>query len=216
MENNQKGFANILWIGVAVVLMGVAGYFVFVKQYWDHTSYDTSVYGSYFSHLMNSSKKTVSVDQVQIPSISQNETANWQTYTNTNYGFEFKYPNDLVITNEDDKRDFVFNPDDSASKPFDWLSLHLSNKIDRQIFNFSVTINSPAMGFEGVEAISETYLTIDGVQVRREIFQQIEGEYKGVKSVLYTFNKDGNGYVIGGGGTYELADDILSTFSFTK
>ncbi|OGM97971.1 MAG: hypothetical protein A2735_02275 [Candidatus Yanofskybacteria bacterium RIFCSPHIGHO2_01_FULL_41_21] len=32
------------------------------------------------------------------PSATPDPTADWKTYTNTQYGFEFKYPNDFVIT----------------------------------------------------------------------------------------------------------------------
>lgn len=32
------------------------------------------------------------------PSVTPDETAGWKTYTNTQYGFEFKYPNELKIS----------------------------------------------------------------------------------------------------------------------
>ncbi len=31
------------------------------------------------------------------PSVAANPTADWKTYTNTQYGFEFKYPNDFSV-----------------------------------------------------------------------------------------------------------------------
>jgi hypothetical protein len=80
MKNNQKGFANIILIGVIIILVVVGGYFL-----W-------------------SQKSKPAVEQpVQTPTITQTDTtittpttndktANWKTYTNSKYGFEFKYP----------------------------------------------------------------------------------------------------------------------------
>src|ERR1043166_9096005 len=38
-------------------------------------------------------------DQTQT-STTSDQTANWKTYTNSKYGFEFKYPKDMVVVQE--------------------------------------------------------------------------------------------------------------------
>jgi hypothetical protein len=84
---NQKGFANIILVVVIVVLVGVVGYFAFVK-------------------------KSEPVVQQPTPTPTQTKTpasptptptsqaTNLKTYTNTQYGFELKYPNDWPAPQE--------------------------------------------------------------------------------------------------------------------
>ena len=70
---NQKGFAKLVLIGIFLVLVVIAGYFVLVK-------------------------KAVSPVINEPSPISTDETANWKTYANTQYGFEFKYPEKLSLS----------------------------------------------------------------------------------------------------------------------
>lgn len=62
---SQKGFANIILVIVIIIFVGVVGYFAFVKK---------------------------SEPIVQQPTPTLDKTANWETYTNSQYGFSFKYP----------------------------------------------------------------------------------------------------------------------------
>ena len=70
MNQNQRGFANIVLVLVIVVLVGVAGYFVFMK------------------------KSEPVVQQTPAPITSQNNQANLKTYKSDTYGFEVKYPSE--------------------------------------------------------------------------------------------------------------------------
>ena len=69
MKNN-KGFANMVLIGVVIVLIAIGGYFV-----------------------LKSKQQPV----VQ-PATSTGETVNLKTYTNDKYSFELKYPNGYLLT----------------------------------------------------------------------------------------------------------------------
>ncbi len=62
---DQKGFANLVLIGIIVILLGVGGYF------------------------MSQKKENVKSSQ---PVTSDTDTSSWKTYTNSKYGFELKYP----------------------------------------------------------------------------------------------------------------------------
>lgn len=107
---NQKGFANILLIGVIAILVVAGGYSVFFKETCRLESPpDLYECGSNFSHFINSSRKPVSVNPTQILDVNpaptptptpipnhtptstpQNETVNWKTYSNAD--FSLKYP----------------------------------------------------------------------------------------------------------------------------
>lgn len=73
--NNQKGFANIISIMVVVILLGAVGYFAFVKKSEPIAQQPTPT--------PVQTRKPVS----PTPTLTPNPTANWKTYTNTQYGF---------------------------------------------------------------------------------------------------------------------------------
>lgn len=71
---SQKGLAPILIVLILAVLIG--GYLVYQNQ----------------------PKPTPSPQPTNQLSPASDETANWKTYTNSKYGFSFKYPSDLVVS----------------------------------------------------------------------------------------------------------------------
>ena len=71
--NNQKGIANIVLIVLVVVLVGALGYITLVKK-------SNLVEQPQTNNLQNT--QTSSTDPL----------ADWQIYTDSKYGFEFKYP----------------------------------------------------------------------------------------------------------------------------
>ena len=73
---NQIRFANIILVVVVAILVVVVGYFAFIKKSELIAQQPT----------LTSTKTPVSPTST-IPS----ETANWETYKNTTYGFEFNY-----------------------------------------------------------------------------------------------------------------------------
>ena len=80
MKNNKKGFANMILIGVIIALVAVGGYFAFVKKYKPITQEQTT--------------------SLLVP-VTTNDTSNWKTYINIKYGYEFKYPENVGIVNEE-------------------------------------------------------------------------------------------------------------------
>jgi len=85
MKNSQKGFVNIVLVVVIVILVGVVGYFAFVKKSEPVVQQPTPI-------------PTTTQSKTPAPTPTPgDETANWKTYTNAEYGFEFKYPSNLEL-----------------------------------------------------------------------------------------------------------------------
>ncbi|MDP3882772.1 MAG: hypothetical protein Q8Q48_01820 [Candidatus Staskawiczbacteria bacterium] len=100
---NQKGFILPIIIAVVVVaLLGGAGYFA-----WQNYS----------------------APEVVAPTENTaDQTAGWQTYTNTEYGFEIKYPNDFYTNPIDANYDQNIT-DSRLNKPFELDSIKYNYKL---------------------------------------------------------------------------------------
>lgn len=105
--NNQKGFANIILIVIIVAIVAVGGYFVFSKK---------------LEPIAQQPTPTPTKTPVSPTPTAKDETAGWNTFTDTQYGFEFKYPDTWKATvNDNEGSDYkviarVVNPS-RAGKP---------------------------------------------------------------------------------------------------
>ncbi|MEK7542859.1 MAG: hypothetical protein AAB503_00945 [Patescibacteria group bacterium] len=105
---NQKGFANVVLIILVVVLVGVVGYFAFIKK---------PVTPTVMEQATNNTPTTQQTPSLTTDNISSqtpltNETANWKTYRNDSFGVEFKYPlaiNGKTVSTVErkDRKDFL-------------------------------------------------------------------------------------------------------------
>ena len=82
MKNQQKGFIEIVLIGVIVVLLAIGGYFAFRKNSAPVVEQPTP----------NPAPIVTQTNTPVTTPATADETANWKTYTNSQYGFELKYP----------------------------------------------------------------------------------------------------------------------------
>jgi len=77
MSKKRKGFSTILV--VAIVLVVIAGGFL-TWQYWPEPA----------DNEQPETEEPITDEEID-------ETANWQVYRNNEYGFEIKYPNDIIV-----------------------------------------------------------------------------------------------------------------------
>ena len=157
--------------------------------------------------------------KIQLTSLDK--TASWKTYINEDYGFEFKYPENLEVNIQFDQKNVNLKPENPNNETFNWFQMSLSNKENIELFDFSLSINHPGVGFEGMEEVSEATINIDGVQFRKDVLLYTDDDYKvnnsGKGLILYGFHSGDNGYMVVADKSFEkLLDQIISTFKFTK
>ena len=81
---NQKGFINIALVIIAIAIVGIGGYFAFVKKSEPITQQPTPAP----TQTTTTTKTPIS----PTPTPTHDGTADWKVYTNAQYGFQIKYP----------------------------------------------------------------------------------------------------------------------------
>ncbi len=79
---NQKGFTNVVLVLVIFLVVGVIGYFAFVKK---------------SAPTAQQTPTPVQTETVSPTPIPEDGTVNWKTYSNSKYNFSLKYPDGWAI-----------------------------------------------------------------------------------------------------------------------
>lgn len=146
--------------------------------------------------------------------------SDWQTYINTQYGFEFKYPSDWKIVNEKKVDDQTLLVLDFASPEENAIGKFTANMIIYSGDFFSNNLNDLVKVTEQVFGKMDN-VTIAGEPGKKIIARSSGGTKKlGLKSA---FMHSGLGYEISSTGwvadenkAVAEVDALLSTFKFTK
>ncbi len=204
MQNKKGNVAVIAIIIIVVAIIAGALGWMFAKRTND-------------SQLTTDNKHEVldrSDQKFLLQAQPKDETEGWQTYTNTQYGFSFKYPNDLVVDDQSSHggAGIYFHKGDNNGPMM--ISLYLSDKVqwslqDREKLNKSTT---------GEQVIVE-YKNVNGISCLDTIFSG--GTQSPAAEEIY-FVKNNKTYAI----TFAISptvpnvsdskDKILSTFKFTN
>jgi len=144
------------------------------------------------------------------PSISDNPTARWKSYTNAATGFGFRYPGDMTI--EYTEQDY---PDDPMKT---WVTI-LGESND---LGMSVEINNPGRGANDVANPVTGTVVADGVTITYRAGHILPmGETEPGTEFYWQmqFIADGNGYIVefyapDGTDRTDLVRNILATFMF--
>ena len=99
MEKRIRPFTTILLILLAVVISSGATY-LFVTDQANKENDNLQSQIDTLNDAINAQKSSTTA--------TTDETADWKTYTNTTYGFNFKYPKDWTIEEEPVKKHEIF------------------------------------------------------------------------------------------------------------
>ncbi len=203
---NQKGFANIILIVVIVILVGVVGYFAFVKKSEPIAQQPTP------TQTQTTTPTKTPVSPTPTP---KNETANWEAYRNTKYRFESKYPPELLA---DYGKPWHTNPDG-------WEFINFISPVEGNLgpVEIGITIRKGADFASVLEENKKQYKLLGTKNISGEtgyLFESLadSGGGKAVKTGKHLLAKHGNLFLtISFSNKYvPLIDVFLLNFGFTK
>lgn len=209
---NQKGFVNIILVVVIVVLLGVVGYFTFVKK--------PKPVAQQLAPTQVANTPKSSPAPTPAP---DDPTANWKTYTNTQYGIEFKYPNnwetDAYDTNANNSFSIHFTnykvKDRVDCSKFIGMEIQAGHTIEGSFDAFVKSeVNNIGMGPSG----NLTPIIIGGhaaYKVENSGWDSAcggPGYFIQESSTKYVYIFSGRGKET----DQKIIDQIISTFKFTK
>lgn len=160
-------------------------------------------------------------DQTTSPTLTPDPTANWKTYTNTEFGFSFKYPKQLTISEKRSKeeiKDFVI--DGGTTNVIDYEYRFSTGKIVNgveEVSGFSISIFPTSGKTIGQEFSGENAMGVIGVT---PIDKRGADEAAHVTNIQanVVYRKGNNFFEVGGLQVIGIPSDfeqILSTFKFT-
>lgn len=157
----------------------------------------------------------------QQTSNSTDQTANWKTYTNTQYGFEFQYPSDMIITADAPSGRFgtgvnysVSQPDSKWSYGVD-VKANTSNQTLKQVFDENYNTWKSIIT-SGSDFQLKDFYTLDIKVVGIDAKELYIDHFSDIGSTMVSVIYKGYTYMIAGGVNKGDLDQFLSTFKFTK
>ncbi len=216
MNTNQKGFVNIFLILIAFLVMGAVGYWAGLHQKTEVTSVESTT-------EMNTENNLSAV----VTDNAKDLTLDWKTYTNTKYGFEFKYPASKYLVNPSDGVDYentvLVSRNDSVSA---LLSIAvISSSTSQTLYQYLLAqdkLNQTAYeGTPSVKVLDTSDMVIAGVQSTQRMEDLLAAGF----STLVTYIKKGDKVFRVTAGfddkTNKITNEeeynkILTTFKFTN
>ena len=184
---NQKGFVSIILIVAIVIVVSTVGYFAFVKKSEPIVQQTTPT----------PTKTNTPVSPTPTP--TPNLRANWKTYTNSQYGFEVKYPDTWKVSETAASVNFMLvkNAQDV------YLSFFVYNEPISE-----AEAHLPLFSVPGRKIDSRTNVIINGIAWVKLVVEKNQ-------IALLTYS-NGRTYAAQYSTFENVSSQILSTFKFTN
>ena len=195
-----------VWIGFVVIalLVAVNGYMYFLRLSYLQQGAETARQNEQRIQELRTQRQSSDLE-AKLPS---NIPADWKTYTNTQYGFEFKYPKEYTVQDST-----------NVGIPKTDVLIYLMSENDK--IEFLVMKNS---GIKSLNEAFEMFFTantnpvsgkINDYQTLSATFLQNQMSFKGI---AITDNKSYVGIQTNDYTTQKgvILDQVISTFKFTK
>ena len=189
MNMNQKGFASIILVVIIVVLVSVAGYFTFVKKSEPIAQQPTP------TPIQTTTTTKTPVSLTPTP----DKISTWKTYTNSQYGFEVKYPDTWKVSETAASVNFML-----AKNAQDvYLSFFVYNEPISE-----AEAQLPLFSVPGRKIDSRTNVTINGIAWVKLVVEK--------NSIALLTYSNGKTYAAQYSTFENVSPQVLSTFKFTN
>jgi hypothetical protein len=155
--------------------------------------------------------------------VMADQTAGWKTYTNSQYGFEFKYPNNVVLNTppEGDVGPYLPATEISSSvDAWDNKDLVFSFSYSPEISNISPDEISKifALSKEDISLVPAKIVGIGGYKIifENKTNSKPQSYFTNIISDFYFLEKNGKIFQLTALKNNNTANQMLSTFKFTK
>ena len=192
---------------VAITLVGLCGYVLGLRNNTTKTSATTTT-------TVKSTSAITSINSTNLLTTTTTDAiADWKTYTNTDYGFSFKYPRDWETKSR--------NTIESTAK----LEIVSAPKnIGDSLFGVSIkktTLQKEIELVKNIFAQNSTFLGTDAITFANEQTTKLSFQNNTdntIKPVIYIIDNNDYIYILNGeGSSNDLnVNQILSTFKFTQ
>ncbi|MFH1462634.1 MAG: PsbP-related protein [bacterium] len=154
--------------------------------------------------------------------IAQDETASWKTYTNEEYGFEFKYPETVLIKETEDLVIFYLSPKVEVPfwMPFDFFSEGMVMEKKQEVGGKNAELIHDLD--ELTELLKKDYIYVPETTIIRNDLVALriyQGTNKYLRYNYYIKDQDTIfliSLIDGGRGSFSPFNQILSTFKFLE
>ena len=126
------------------------------------------------------------------PVITTDQTADWNLYTSTEYGFSFSFPQTLKILDNTESLGYQLPPNQAFKGSRDNFQIIMQGKNNSYFLLF---LNTPNAQVVSNKATATSTLTISGIKTLKQIFSNTDPAFSSSEVITYNQQQGNHNYL---------------------